>query len=208
MRYFLIISLTLLGCHKRDISHDKPKPVESGALKISENNERTRNYPDSLTFFPLLPGSYWVYETFLEGEKQAESRVVDSVTHLTTTDSGYLIDVLARKQNGETKAIQYWVDVNGMVWVKRGKSQRFKVFASLFPKVGGKVDDRLYYPCPNSDLSRDCFLLQPYEGDKAGISDSQAQEWSGQFYRKGVGLESRAGAGQVVRRENSTDSDE
>ncbi len=200
MRKAILASLLIVACQKKDPPNESSRPVlndssiQTPSKAASESNTPFKK-PDEQSFFPLVEGSYWVYEAFQDNEKQEGFREEDSVESLTLTDTGYVARMVIKDAKGRVSHPLYWVDKEGLVWTNRWSEPSFKKYTSLIPKLGGKIDSLTYFPCSTAQPADEkCKLLQPYEGDKEGLTEEQSTGWNGRFYEKGIGLESRAGS--------------
>ncbi len=151
--------------------------------------------PDSTTYFPLLPGSYWVYEDVIEGAAPSTSRDVDSVLSLTETDSGLVAEVAVKTSGRPESRIQYRVDAQGLVWINHGTGRGFEPYTSLYPRIGDRIGNQMKFSACADVLPAptDCVLLQAYRLDDSTITEVQKAAWNGLFFKKGIGLESNAG---------------
>ncbi|GEM_PF-2511882 len=111
----LSLSMLLSACQKKDANGS------SGAFPK----------PDESTFFPLLPGSYWVYRSSNPGDAYGSGTVVDSVLSLTQSDSGFYAVVRQTVDSSNVSLIKYRVDSKGMVWRKRENEKDFVAFIQL-----------------------------------------------------------------------------
>jgi len=200
MKKWSVLLVLLLGCQKKDAPQNESTtpPQTSSSVSNPESHSSTSTMatpkPDSNSFFPLLEGSYWVYESFQNQEKQEGSREVDSIISAQATDSGFFAHAVEKGSEGDVLPVEYKVDKNGIVWEKRGKAPSFEAFTALSPELGKKVGDRSFYACSGSDSSiAGCALLQPYPGDDTKLTEDQRQAWNGFFLKKGIGLDVQAG---------------
>lgn len=196
----LFFSLLLLSCQKKQESFSPRltsfSKASSSPISRDQVASEDKDFPkpDEETFFPLIEGSYWAYETVQDGQRQEGSRYVDSVVSLTKTDSGFIARVQRKSSDGLLLEIIYHIDSLGTVWKKNGPNPAFQAFASLHPIIGSKLKSLTFYPCSGSNTEdSDCVLLQPYIGDQEKLSEEEYMNWNGRFFQRGVGLESMAG---------------
>jgi hypothetical protein len=179
MTKWFFLAICLIACQKKESRSGKEKPEGARAPE-----------PNESTYFPLFEGSYWVYEDFIEGEKQGNSREVDSVKTVRALDSGVTATVIERKADGSLSEIQYLVNAKGLVSMKRYDGAKVEPFSALHPTVGENIGKLIVEKCPSTE---NCFLLQPYAFEADTLSEIQRMSWNGFYFEKGIGLTAHAG---------------
>lgn len=188
--YCFSICLYIFGCQKKELPQNNDQKV---VPKLNQQ-QRSIPIPDSNTFFPLINGSYWIYETIENGETVDGTRMTDSVIAFAIADNWYIANVQQKGLSGDILNIQYKVGQNGKVLSNREDSTTFELFTSLNPSIGMQIKNTTFFQCPVIDsLNPNCFLLQPYPGDKNGLTEVEKGSWTGCFFEKGIGLVSNAG---------------
>ena len=191
MRYRLIVlsvaALTVLlgaalGCSDGGRSESAPEPAAQKAAVAPA--------PDTTTFFPLIEGSYWVYNEVLEGEVQDDGLFRREVVGLQQTGSGYEAIVLEMFEGSPPDTVYYRCDSDGRVWQKQFSDTAFVAFADLQPRPRSQVGEFTYYPCLSD--SSTCLLLQNFVYEDATYE--QQLEWQSYTFVKGVGLTCFGGA--------------
>jgi hypothetical protein len=172
----------IIACSGGDQAETAPEPSAHEAVAAP--------MPDTTTFFPLIEGSYWVYDEVFEGEIQEDGELRREVVRLTPTDSGYEATVLETYRDGLSDTLYYRCDSEGRVWRKGAADTGFTVFADLYPRARAEVGEFTYYPCLSD--SSTCLLLQNYVYDEASYEEQL--EWRSYVFVKGVGLTSFGGA--------------
>jgi hypothetical protein len=149
--------------------------------------------PDSMTFFPLLPGSFWEYAEYQNGEKVEAGMQKDSVLSLGLTDSGYIAIVKSQIGEDYSEENTYKVDHSGKVLVleKFGSSE----IGHISPKPGMKIGDKTYTNFYTDDKKR--IRLETSKYDQS--SYEQQMEWQGVVFEIKIGIVSFGGAENDMR---------
>jgi hypothetical protein len=151
--------------------------------------------PDASTYFPLLPGSFWHYEGRSMGVVDKGSGETDSVVSLTETGSGYRAMVIRKYDSDDAiDTILYVSDTAGMVYNEiKG---RLIPFAKLLPVVDDTVGDCHYRTFNrNYGVKREEDLFELVKNEYDTYTGGREIEWQSFFFKKGVGIVSKAAAG-------------
>jgi hypothetical protein len=193
-------------------------------LFINNPFAETNNLKES--YFPLVPGSYWVtQDTFFTGEAEqivtedlgfdAKETKIDSVKKVTPYKDGYRI-VIKQKISSSKKAIEFewFLDKTGKIFEAKKNADSITIKSLLwetFPEIGdtvfqyGSKKEPLVYDKESSD---NLMILLP-----KWKSENPASEQAIYKFKKGVGLigqiyptkanrliEYRIGTGPIIKK--------
>ncbi len=203
----LLLALLFLACRHQDNPPDgntatPATPATSSKMAVAvatsspgadtamKNSGRTAPSPDTSTFFPLLKGSYWIYETYRDGFHDTKSRSVDSVFEISPTDSGDLVDLTRQlDESQQVVTAQYRVDSAGTVWATYGSSAGFYPFSNLRPKPGQVIGDHVVRGCSvPAEADSDCVELEPTRPPGKQDPGKPNQNPTRFTFLKGVGM--------------------
>jgi|GEM_PF-5825227 len=144
--------------------------------------------PDTATFFPLLKGSYWHYETFLEGEVQDGQWHMDSVAEVHEKSAQTVVKMIRKTSNGIME-FSYEIRGNGMVYKTEGKGKPVE-YCMLLPREHAKIGDKKYTAFLDTQKRRIRLESTSYENG----SEQEQMVWQGIVFEKGIGVVSEGGA--------------
>jgi hypothetical protein len=157
--------------------------------------------PDSISYFPLVPGSYWIYQDSVYNPADAEdigtsTLTKDSIINRTVCDSGYIVNAAyILYTDGKRKApvqIQYYCDTAGYVFKKTGnKNEPTKRNRPRY-KVNPRLGDSCYLAnrtiIYNKDANHNWFFQVPNV-------ITQYESFGKEFFAKGIGFIGCSGPG-------------
>ncbi len=157
--------------------------------------------PDSNTYFPLIPGSYWIYQDSVYNPADAEDigtdgKVKDSIVCRIICDSGTFVNAVHVSYiEGKRKPpinIQYFCNTEGCVFhrvVKRNEAPKWgKPQCKINPQPGDTCylgNQPILY---NLDTINNLFFVEP-------ISQKLRESFGKDFYAKGIGFIGSPGTG-------------
>ena len=139
-------------------------------------------------FFPLVTGSYWHYESYLEGELQEGLWRHDSVVSVSSAEGAVTVGV-ARRTADEMQELFYQLSKDGMIFLVASDGTK-QPFCLVKPKPGSAVDGWHY----SEFLDSNSTMIRLETADFESASYEEQLEWQGRTFRKGIGLISFGGA--------------
>jgi hypothetical protein len=157
--------------------------------------------PDSTSYFPLIPGSYWVHQDSVFNPADAEdigtsSKTKDSIVNRIICDSGMIVNALhISYTDGKRKApiqIQYFCDTLGYVFERVVKKNEAPKWDKPQYKVNPQPGDTCYLANQpivyKKDTINTWFFAEP-------ISEKLRQSLGRDFFAKGIGFIGSPGSG-------------
>lgn len=141
------------------------------------------------SYFPLIPGSAYHYEEYLNGELQQGNMILDSVTEVAVTDTGVLCKI-QRTACGESPENRFYFVTSSKAVYQIDAGGARSLFCYLFPKPAMVVDERMYSSFLDQENKR--IRLETTNFETAGYEEQM--EWQGTVFERGVGVVSYGGA--------------
>ena len=194
--FCIIIGSMVSSCKKPSNDEHKKTSVlvnrKIDPVKSAKEKQKLPVIPkaDITSFFPIIEGSYWVYEQFMEGTLESGNKTIDSVIHITQLDSGFKFQIKRTKANGSPEIMVYTSDMQGYVFLKGNLMDKEEVFCKYLPQPGDTISTEQYSNYLNKHKSRIRLETSNFET----ASYEEQLEWQGKIFQKGVGLVSYGGA--------------
>jgi len=154
-----------------------------GTPKENDNAQTSQS-----TFFPLVNGSYWHYESYLEGEIQEGGWQRDSVLNIATEHAITKVDIARITAEGKEK-LSYQIDGDGKVFlITTGGTKQ--PFCHVAPAPKSTIGDWHY----TEFLDSNSTIIRLETADFESATYEEQLEWQGRTFRKGIGLVSFGGA--------------
>jgi hypothetical protein len=142
------------------------------------------------SFFPLVLGSVWVYDEYMEGELQNGQSIKDSVAQVTKMDSITRVAVYRFSESDEIEKMYYDIIKGGMVFYKEKAEEKGEPYCMLNPQKSSSVGDMKY----SDFLDEKKIKIRLETSDYENARQEEQMEWQGKIFVRGIGIVSFGGS--------------
>ncbi len=179
----MLVGILVFGCKEKTASVPK---------EVHDLKEPTKFvFPDENTFFPMAPGSFWIYKNIVDGEV-ADGQSQDSILRLYQDNGLFTVELVRKEKEGAELSLIWKVDSAGRVYQSLSdtlatdlqSTDLLRLIACLNPERNCSIPGYRYTACGDS-----CALFQNSEL-RDTVNENIPSLEASQFmeFRQGIGL--------------------